>query len=360
MKFIKGSIILLFVLSLLSAGSTYYLSTIRENEKEKRLYAEAENARLETEKADMKDQLSDLTEKLDDEKQAHQETKNLLRQKSSAFEQLKREADDAQKALENAQKRNSELEQILSQLELRMQQAEAQKNLPGSEAGFINVTLTPTNEQSAPADSNLIEPQVIEKAQEEASSGNEIAALTPLPQPPKKRRFLSLFRRKQKSQPAPTESMEFTPVVEQTKTEEPTEENIPQQTADSEQKEKKDAVWRLQSNKAETVSPALSGTSQPAPAAPEKSTEAKPASPQAKPADAQGSILLINRKYNFVVVNLGTRHGINLDDILSIQQKGAGIAKARVEKLYDDYCAAYITEEQSEHPIGEGDAVVPA
>ena len=75
---------------------------------------------------------------------------------------------------------------------------------------------------------------------------------------------------------------------------------------------------------------------------------------------AAGNVLLVNRKYNFVVVNLGSRQGLSLDEVVTIQHGGAEVGKARVEKLYDDYSAAYIVEEQSENPIGEGDAVTVA
>ena len=57
---------------------------------------------------------------------------------------------------------------------------------------------------------------------------------------------------------------------------------------------------------------------------------------------------------------MGARQGIEVNDILAIEKSGKRIAKARVEKLYDDYCAAYIVEEQSEIPIEEGYLVAAA
>ena len=71
----------------------------------------------------------------------------------------------------------------------------------------------------------------------------------------------------------------------------------------------------------------------------------------------EGKVLLINRNFNFVVINLGSKHGLNVGDILVIKKNGRQIAKVRVEKLYDEYSAAYITEEENGSEIAESDAV---
>lgn len=81
--------------------------------------------------------------------------------------------------------------------------------------------------------------------------------------------------------------------------------------------------------------------------------------PAATSEDGSGRVLLVNRKFNFAVTNLGSNDGLALNDIMSIQRGGKEIGKVRIEKIYDDYCAAYIIEEQSETPIGENDAVIP-
>jgi len=70
-----------------------------------------------------------------------------------------------------------------------------------------------------------------------------------------------------------------------------------------------------------------------------------------------GRVLLVNRQFNFIVNNLGSKHGVGLNDVLSVMRRGGEIAKVRVEKIYDDYSAAYITEEQDGIEIGEGDEV---
>jgi hypothetical protein len=77
-------------------------------------------------------------------------------------------------------------------------------------------------------------------------------------------------------------------------------------------------------------------------------------SSDAKQTIEDGRVLLVNRNFNFVVANLGSRQGIELDDVLVIKENDAEISKVRVEKLYDDYAAAYIVEEQLEEPIQEG------
>jgi len=73
----------------------------------------------------------------------------------------------------------------------------------------------------------------------------------------------------------------------------------------------------------------------------------------------RGSVLLVNRKFNFIVVDLGSKQGLNIDDLVAVQDEGVQIAKARIEKIYDDYSAAYIIEELSDFEIKEGALVRP-
>jgi len=57
-----------------------------------------------------------------------------------------------------------------------------------------------------------------------------------------------------------------------------------------------------------------------------------------------GRILLVNRKFNFVIVNMGSKQGLKMGDQFLVSEGGDKIAKVQVEKLYDDYAAAKITE----------------
>ena len=310
MKLLKILIVILFFSSLLGAGVTFYLSTVRENEKEKRIYLEGVKAELELEKADLEGKVSDLELKNEDlarqlvqEKDAHDRTRNTIRKKDLNIQNLEGNLKNTEEAFESAQKRNQELERILGELEARMREAEAQRTPPTPETGYVQVSVTasgqPAEEVASESTASTI--QAVEQAAERVTS----TPVTALPTPPKPRSLYPFLRpHDQRSEIPPP------PIA------------VPRPAPSPERK----------------VVPAA----------------------KADQHIAAGSILLVNRKYNFVVVNLGTRQGLSLDDVLAIQKEGREIGKARVEKLYEDYCAAYIIEEQSGRPIGEGDAVTAA
>ena len=367
MKLLKTSIVVLFLLSLLSAGLTFYLSTVRENEKEKRVYLEGVKtdlekhiASLESEKAELEKKVTslesekqELNKKFEEEKEAHQKALDQMHEKDQDLQGLRSEADQAKKAFEDAEKRNKELERILDELESRMKQVESQKNLgtTGPNAGYIDVSVV----QAKPNVSNPTPTQIIQSTSVTASQvpqsiaqSQETAAtpITNLPTPPKRRKFLPFFRssNQQKSQvqtePSPKESAPEK-VIATTTTEKPVQSTAPEKIQEDTQKKVQEPI-KQQAAK-ETASAA---------------TITKTAAPRSTDQSiAAGNVLLVNRQYNFAVVNLGSRQGLNLDNILSVQHNGTEIAKVRVEKLYDDYAAAYIVEEQSEHPIAEGDSV---
>lgn len=348
-KFLKISVIILFVLSLSSAMLSLYLSNVRENEKEKRIYLEGIKAdleerlaKLEREKAQILEQVDQLEsrnrkleEQLNEEQEARQEALSIIEQKDADLEVIRGEAKQAQFAFKDAQKRNQELERILDELEARMRQIEGQNELPGSEVGYLEVKPVASAETE---DKNVAE-SIPAEVKQDLASEITFKPLTHLPEPPKKRRFFPFFRSSndQKSDREPAldkigTSQVKAPAVPETTISAPAKTFV-NHTAQPVQEVKPDVQVRAQ------IEEPVRETNQ---------------------AIAAGSVLLVNRKYNFVVINLGSRQSLNLDDVIVIQKKGTDIAKARVEKIYDDYSAAYIIEEQSEHPIAEGDAVARA
>lgn len=74
----------------------------------------------------------------------------------------------------------------------------------------------------------------------------------------------------------------------------------------------------------------------------------------------QARVLTVNRKFNFVVINIGMRDKIKMGDKLSIEKQGKRIADVQVEKLYDSFAAATILKETKDAPIQEGDFVRPS
>ncbi len=68
-------------------------------------------------------------------------------------------------------------------------------------------------------------------------------------------------------------------------------------------------------------------------------------------------ILTVNRKFNFIVVNLGLRDGLRMGDKVQVVQAGKQKALAQIEKIYDKFSAATILSEDKGNPVHEGESV---
>ncbi|MDD5218818.1 MAG: hypothetical protein PHN49_03420 [Candidatus Omnitrophica bacterium] len=88
---------------------------------------------------------------------------------------------------------------------------------------------------------------------------------------------------------------------------------------------------------------------------------AKPEIPPAKKEEtvpgAEAQVMTVNRKFNFVVVNMGLRNQLKMGDDLQIERDGKSVATVQVEKLYDSFAAAKILTESEKTPIQKGDTV---
>lgn len=78
------------------------------------------------------------------------------------------------------------------------------------------------------------------------------------------------------------------------------------------------------------------------------------------PAPKTPKVMTVNRKFNFAIINLGMRDNVKIGDRFSVQKDGKIISNLQVEKLYDDFAAATIVEEEKDAPIAEGDLVLTA
>lgn len=80
----------------------------------------------------------------------------------------------------------------------------------------------------------------------------------------------------------------------------------------------------------------------------EESAEKMPERGEAKGAASEslqaGRVLLVNQKFNFVIINMGSKHGLKIGDSFLVTENAEKVVKIQVEKLYDDYSAAKITE----------------
>lgn len=71
----------------------------------------------------------------------------------------------------------------------------------------------------------------------------------------------------------------------------------------------------------------------------------------------EGKILVVNREFNFVVVNLGSKDGLKAGAQLSIWRGNKAVAKAQVERIYDNMAAATLLTEEQKGQVQEGNLV---
>lgn len=101
------------------------------------------------------------------------------------------------------------------------------------------------------------------------------------------------------------------------------------------------------------------------------SQEAAKVSPAAAPSETQvpsaastmagattgARVLTVNRKFNFVVINLGLQEGLKMGDKLKVLKQGKESAAIQIEKLYDKFSAATLVEEDPKQQVVEGDEI---
>lgn len=104
------------------------------------------------------------------------------------------------------------------------------------------------------------------------------------------------------------------------------------------------------------TNPAAAGAAQGAGAAPAAARPA--ASIPAKGTTAEGKVLVINREYDFVVVNLGSKDGIRKGSRFAVLRGEKPIMNVEVDKVYDNMSAANMMEEEKKgSEVKEGDTV---
>jgi predicted RNase H-like nuclease (RuvC/YqgF family) len=74
-------------------------------------------------------------------------------------------------------------------------------------------------------------------------------------------------------------------------------------------------------------------------------------------AGLQGQVLVVNRDYDFIVMNLGRNHGLNIGQEFQVIRGSDVLARVKVEKVYDELSAAAILPDSNKEAIREGDAV---
>ncbi len=76
------------------------------------------------------------------------------------------------------------------------------------------------------------------------------------------------------------------------------------------------------------------------------------------PSGADGKVLVVNRDYNFVVINLGSKDGVGIGNEFSIYRNDKYIGVVKVEKVHDSMAAAGFGPNDLKDKINEGDKVV--
>lgn len=89
--------------------------------------------------------------------------------------------------------------------------------------------------------------------------------------------------------------------------------------------------------------------------------ESKAAQPQEPSAQQnrspEGSILVVNKEYNFAVINLGTNEGVKQDAVFSVFRKDKYLGDIKVEKVHESMSAAGFVTDGLIDKIAEGDKV---
>jgi len=73
---------------------------------------------------------------------------------------------------------------------------------------------------------------------------------------------------------------------------------------------------------------------------------------------SSGQVVVVNREYDFIVMNIGKNHGLAIGQEFKVVRGSETLGKVKVEKVYDELSAAAILPESKKDSIREGDAVV--
>jgi len=93
-----------------------------------------------------------------------------------------------------------------------------------------------------------------------------------------------------------------------------------------------------------------------APAA--KASKEAPIAPIASGKVLEGKVLVVNKEYNFVVINMGSKDGVSLGQVFTISRGNNILGDVKVEKLHDSMAAAGFITEDTKNKVREGDKVV--
>lgn len=101
-----------------------------------------------------------------------------------------------------------------------------------------------------------------------------------------------------------------------------------------------------------------SGASSDMPATQMNMPDAKEA--QAAPLGVQleGKILVLNKEYNFVVINLGSKDGIKIGDLFSVYHENQYLGDVTIGKIHDAMASGDFDSQEIKNKVREGDKVI--
>lgn len=74
---------------------------------------------------------------------------------------------------------------------------------------------------------------------------------------------------------------------------------------------------------------------------------------------AEGKVLVVNKEYDFAVINLGIKDGVSVGMVFSAYRGSKYLGDLRIEKVHESMAAAGFTTKDIREKLKEGDRVVP-
>jgi hypothetical protein len=78
------------------------------------------------------------------------------------------------------------------------------------------------------------------------------------------------------------------------------------------------------------------------------------------PADLKGKVVVVDPKWDFVVLNIGDKDGVQADGELLVSRNGKLVAKVKIRSIQGDRCIANVVPGWKLGEMFEGDDVTPA
>jgi len=72
----------------------------------------------------------------------------------------------------------------------------------------------------------------------------------------------------------------------------------------------------------------------------------------------EGKVLVVNKDYNFVVLNLGSKDGVDIADMFTVYHNNKNVGDVKVEKVHESMAAAGFVNNDMKDKVSEGDKVV--